>query len=739
MNDDKRIAIGGSIKAAGDAGLIDGYLVYFTDENEKDLHHQFFDAQTDYVNPPTKIVGGSVLYQHGLDDTIGVKDIGSFTAAKVDTVGIWVQAQLDLHDEYQREIFGLAKKGILSWSSGALPQSVEVEDNGHIKRWKIIEGSLTPTPAMPLRTVISAKAYTELLKDGTGHEGQDVKQAGTQSSTAAPLTKNAAIKDTKTMNEILQRVIDMLMEIINGEAPMTEEEVPVVTAALEEEVAKMSDEEKKALEDESDTPPPAKSAAVQKLFLEAEKARATVASKKRASYAEAYHAAKAAAQKSPQRSIADQHGVPTKSTRISVAEERQYADMSASDMMLALKMRQAALRGLPYDPKFIFGAKTEGFMRTLAHKTAAYVSSPTLKSEHANAMKAVMPWKANELDASTIVGQGYEWVGEGWDTDMWMRERAEPTFYDELVRKGMRVRTIPQGQDRINIPTEGADPRWFTSPQATSLDVTRKPETTANFTPIGTGNVELTAPEITCATSVTYVLEEDSIINVASEVNRQIQASFLEMRDQLILNGDIVRTASANINYIDGTPPSGLDSPYYLAFDGLRKMALVTYTAQARFGGALTYADFLATINLLPYAVRSRMRNIVMVVSPDVEAWALNLPEVLTSDVRRDNPTAETGRLPLIYGQLPITSDYIPQTGVAGKEYQLTANLGNNIYGTIVVAYAPYLAFGNKRNVTVESERNMYAGTVDWVARVRMGMVARGADGVGLTYGLSES
>ncbi len=739
MTDEKIIAFGGALKATqiDDAtGRIGGYLIYFTGPDERDLHGEYFTGKTDLCIPVENMNGLPFYYQHGLDETLGIKQISVLENVRLDDAGVWAEAQLDLHDEYERAIFKLAQKGALGFSSGAWPQSVKTADDGWIARWRVIEGSGTPTPAMPKRTVISAKAYGEMLKGDTGHEEHKPHEANadTQQHTKADSTPDSPKKEIRM--DRLQELLAEIVALFQAESPMTPTESTAMTEGLRAEVAAMPDEEKKALDSDEESAKAAKSKALTKLFAKAAKVRQEHKTKLQTSLKGHFDELKNTADGE---SAVDKVGNPTKATQISVSEDLAYADLTGIDMALALKMRQATLRGIPYDPQHIFGKRTEVFMKTLAHKMEAYIHrDQSVKGRHQTTMKSFFPWKTNELNASNIVGQGLEWVGEVFDSDLWLKPRLERHLYDELVSAGMWVRTIPQGADSINIPTEGNDPRWYTAPQAASVDATGKPETTAKFTPIGTGTVPLSAPELVCATSVTYVLEEDSIVAIAPEVNRQINDSFLEMRDSLILNGDIVRTNAANINYIDGTPPGGLESPSYLAFDGLRKMALVTYTDQARFGGALEYADFLATIFLLPYRVRSRARNIVLVVTPNVEEWGLLLPENSTRDVRRDNDfTNATGRLPITYGQMPYTTDLLPLTGVAGKEYQITT--ANNIYGTILAAYAPWLAFGNKRQITIESARNMYSGTLDWVARVRMGMVTRGADGVGLTYGLSQT
>lgn len=153
--EDTLVNFGAEVKALGD-GKIGGHLIRFTTENDPDLTIDYFDAQT-YINVPDNL---PVLYHHGMDETIGKRVIGS-AKAKTDEVGLWIEAQLNMRDEYERSVYALAEAGKLGWSSGALSHLVEREPVGkswHIKSWFIGEASLTPTPAEPRNGVIALKA-----------------------------------------------------------------------------------------------------------------------------------------------------------------------------------------------------------------------------------------------------------------------------------------------------------------------------------------------------------------------------------------------------------------------------------------------------------------------------------------------------------------------------------------------------------------------------------------------------
>lgn len=146
-------------------GRVGGYLVIWGSSEQRDLQGEYFTPETDlgldwYEQRP-------VLYHHGLDGSLKAAVIGVIDTLRPDSTGLWAEAQLDLRQRYVRTIQKLVERGILGWSSGSLPHLVDVEDDGRIKRWPIVEGSLTPAPAEPRRTDVRTlkSAYDALGLD----------------------------------------------------------------------------------------------------------------------------------------------------------------------------------------------------------------------------------------------------------------------------------------------------------------------------------------------------------------------------------------------------------------------------------------------------------------------------------------------------------------------------------------------------------------------------------------------
>jgi HK97 family phage major capsid protein len=154
--DDTVVIDGGAVKALG-GGKVGGYLVRFTPQGDYDLVEDRFDAKETDLGEPARL---PVLYHHGLDQTLKRRRIGAGNT-KRDDIGLWIESQLSLRDEYEKAIYQLAEQGKLSWSSGAASHTVERVAEGKgalIKQWFISEASLTPTPAEPRNLAVSVKA-----------------------------------------------------------------------------------------------------------------------------------------------------------------------------------------------------------------------------------------------------------------------------------------------------------------------------------------------------------------------------------------------------------------------------------------------------------------------------------------------------------------------------------------------------------------------------------------------------
>lgn len=742
IHNDKRVFIGSSIRAYDD-GRIEGMLVPFTTSAQKDLYNTYFDKRTDYGLEAFPIVNAPALYQHGLDDTLQVKPVGRVTRLRADDAGLWIEAQLALKDEYDKAVHTLAQRGVLSWSSGALPQSVVEADDGHIDRWYIIEASLTPTPGTPNgRTQISAiRSIADLsnlptFADLIGKEG--VGTIASERAIEIEITEEDKQEGVvMTRDEIKAVLAELLgeMGLLPAAVDMAEVETQMAT-----DVEKLMVEEKLTDEARSviitnaarniQASADKRKAMVKNAALEA--ARAAVRPEDGVS-----KTAAAGVRNEAQRTAADN----VRGGHVSVGEDGRYAGLTTQELAAVVQMRMASINNSGVDPAALIGGGINPvLMRTLAARVNKdlHAERGVFKDYDNRAnIRAALPSaiRANELDASDITGQGLEWVGVYYGSEVWEKARV-PRIYQELVSKGMRVVEIPQGAQTAKFALEGDDMNAYVGPEANNVDATGAPETVVNINPFTTGVVTAEALPIYLATAYTVVLGEDAMIDVARQVNYQINEKAQETIEQVILNGDTTRTASTNINAIDAAVPSGLQSPYYLAANGVRKLGLVTNTAMSLdCTNQISPTVFRQIMAKLPPAQRARKDRMAFVLSAGTEMATLGMAALLTEDVRGAFATLKDGQVGRLYGVDTFTSGFIPLSNTAGKIAVTTP--ANNTRGTIALIYAPYWGFGFKRGINIETARFPLSQSNVYVASMRFTFVARSSTAAAIGYNVA--
>ena len=226
--DDIVIFHGGEVKAL-DGGKVGGYLVRFTDANHLDLTGDYFAADTDFGDA----TASPVLYHHGMDKTIGLKSIGKGDLRR-DDVGVWIEAQLELRDEYEKAIYELAKQEKLGWSSGSASHLV-TREGSKITRWPLgLDASMTPTPAEPQNTVMQLKSLPPIDE---GHEvsraGDDV-QPNNQTNPEIKGVMKMEITEDKLAELVTSAAKTAVEEYKKAEEPATVKTVPNVEVVKDE-------------------------------------------------------------------------------------------------------------------------------------------------------------------------------------------------------------------------------------------------------------------------------------------------------------------------------------------------------------------------------------------------------------------------------------------------------------------------------------------------------------------------
>ncbi|MBS1911505.1 MAG: hypothetical protein JST22_05935, partial [Bacteroidetes bacterium] len=177
-------ACGGACKASRQ-GAIAGHLVVFGSPGAYDLtrHRDFFTPRTAFELDACGFKSRT-LHDHGLDPVLKGRRL-AIGALRVDDIGIWIEAQLALRDEYEAALYHLAATNKLNWSSGTAGHLVERKairlDEGTVVHevitWPLgLDASTTTRPADP-RGLVSVKSLVAQPDLGAWLELPSVKAA----------------------------------------------------------------------------------------------------------------------------------------------------------------------------------------------------------------------------------------------------------------------------------------------------------------------------------------------------------------------------------------------------------------------------------------------------------------------------------------------------------------------------------------------------------------------------------
>ncbi len=786
-------SFGSSVRSVN-GNRVSGYLVRFTDENNRDLYGTYFTRNTEFfLETGYPIKGDRILMEHGFTKEFSVMPVGVFDFAEVRDAGLWVEGMLYDHEKYREylqqlknsgkieiddkeigkkaklaelAVRSLVETGKLGWSSGTLDKRFTVSEDGEIQKWPIIEGTMTVAPAEPDGT----KLFSPTIKSALQELEQllvsrDVVLVGSVKDEEAHADKRSKPKSDKRRNNVATKVKHLrfkVPKILRQLMPdNTEEEIAAVVQMVAQEMGEtVSDEDVDAIVGEvEDTIAEEVAGGETEATMafgeedeedpEEKKSKRSIRRQeivlKSLAKASIRHFTKAEISKTTRRSSlvsreleTHRRSVPADNDsdlesfrhkpRISVGENLRYAHLSAMDMA-TYYMQMRALLPIPLRSQMC--PVSNEFVRHMVNKMETEVKTIGFKDPRDSAaIRSTMPYRADEIDATTISGQGSDWIGTFQGTRLWEKVREQSEVFQTMSSRGMFMQEVPQGHGSVNIPLEGADPIAYSSPEATDLDATGRVEVTANIGFMGTSRATLTPGMIKIAAATSDELEEDSIIPVLPQMTTQMEAKAIETLEQSIINGDSVATANTNINLIDGTPGTGVSRPYYMVINGLRKYPLVTNTAASRSaGGALTIDDFRKTIGKFSSKVRNRLNELFFLIDSDTHNTALALPEIATEDVRRTNATIESGRLINIYGIDVFTSGFLVLNNSAGK----TPAAGGTL-GQILGIFPRYWAFGWKRQMETKTQEDILSGVVYVVTSMRFGMIVRGVDAAAITY-----
>ena len=698
----------------------------------KDSDGEYFSAKTNiYADRFPSI---PAVYFHGYNEHNQPASepayIGTATYDRTDAKGHWYKVILDKAKELSQRVWTAAKQGAARASSGSITHLVRKDKDGHITHWPTVElsifdavGKRQPANqyavAMPaLKSVYAAAGLIWPLDISTDSEPtpEDAAIGDDRSSARGRASAKANEADTQQDNNSSTGVLEM--------------ESNQIAELVAQSVAATFAQRDAAVKAEAD-----RQAELKRVADDAVKAtREAMQAQIDAANAEAEKAKKAADEAVAEARRLPGGGAPAVAKFNNIYK---YDHLDIDDMAFAIGVLAAA-KGTRFGDSQTSGA-SEDLRRALAVRIAETDDGKTDNQFIASkaAMKmANMPMKANELNQSTLASYGDEWIGVTYSAQLWDKVRLATPIASQLPTV-----EIPQGSESIVIPVIGTSPTFYKMAQASAQDANPGRVTpTITTSRLNTTSKTLTASKLGAAINYTGELEEDSFIPWVAELRRDLVAEAAEVLEHVIIDGDTATGATTNINHIGGTPTG---NEAFLLFDGFRKLALVTNTANSRSAGTLTVEDYLETLKLLGTGGRNAAdkSKIMFIVDMWTHWKSLELTEVKTRDVFVA-PTVENGMLANIYGTRVIASPnmhranqdatYNLKANTAGKVDLTTAS--NNTTGSILAVRADQWRLGYKRRWAFEVQRDAISDSTVIVGTMRVGMTYRDTEASAISY-----
>ncbi|GAB5494648.1 MAG: hypothetical protein Phog2KO_48630 [Phototrophicaceae bacterium] len=387
--------------------------------------------------------------------------------------------------------------------------------------------------------------------------------------------------------------------------------------------------------------------------------------------------------------------------RITVSSE--FDSLDAQDMIHGYMLLRAAKS---------FQGVSERYANALSHKI------------HGAGLSAI---KADELAYSTQTGFGDEWVPELWSQQIWHKARQ-----DNVVLP--LFRSIEMPSNPFDLPIEGTDPSVYFVPETTGeSNLSLGSGNTIPDSKVGSGKVQLAAKKLALRVGFSSELVEDAVIPVLNIYREQAMRAIADSIDHLLLNGDDTTSATGNINSDDSAPNS---TDRYLAFDGLRKLALVTNTANKVDMGNVspTLAKMRETRFAMQTKYSARPSDLAWIVDGGTYAQLLGMSEFLTMDKAGALATAQTGQIGFIDGIPVFITAEMPLTMSDGK---VNTASGTNDRGTALCVYRPGWFVGYRRKIAVNVDYIPYYDSYQMTATVRLAFVNFNDDVASTLYNIS--
>ena len=724
MNAVKMVAI----KALGD-WEIEVLGVPFGSPDNRDAHGEFFDASTElhldkFPAPPVVYYHGFSGNNRGVSEMKSPEYIGKTVGIDKRLDGVWYRVILDKSKAFARKVWEAAQRGIAFASSGTVPHLSRRGENGHIAEWvvaelSLVDGNKNENREMASRDAVAIPVLRSIYKQANLNWPDGLEVLSQEAS-----ARGAADESDNPKSTQLQRTKGMKMT----EKVLTEADLDLARAEERKSLLAEQEAERVAAKEIKDGQDEAVKTALAKRDEEDAEA------KKKLEETEAEGAEGEEAEIIKARRLKDNPDEDVTGKNVNFAK---YASLWKFD---GLEPGDHALM----NQIIVAGGKervSNDSMKALAVKVLEDKDEDRVFSSTKMAMKmaGVSMKVADALNQSDLTGFGEEWVGILQSSDLWRRILLEAKLVAMLP-----TIEVPQGSESVLIPLQSTPPTFFKVAQASAQDSNPGPITlTVKTSKMATDNQSLPVTKIGAATNYTGELVEDSLIPWVAELREAIVTEGQEVLESMVIDGDTDETITTNINTIGGTPAG---DEAYLSFNGFRKLALVTNTANSRDGGALTDTDYLETLKLMGIAGKNAKQKdkIAFILDLWTEWKTLELVQVKTKDVF-SAPTIENGSLTGLWGYKIFGSANMHRAN-QDTTFGLKANTdgktdlttpANNTKGAILAVRWDQWRLGWKRRMTIEVERVPRADASEITALMRVGLINRDTEASAISYNIS--
>ena len=356
------------------------------------------------------------------------------------------------------------------------------------------------------------------------------------------------------------------------------------------------------------------------------------------------------------------------------------------------------------------------------------IINPSKQYMRALAEKAVREGylKADELEHTTNTGYGAEWA----------QQIVAGTLWRDTLDDNRIVGLFPQIQmpsSPFTLPASGASPDvYFVDETQDESELTFGSGNPIPDTRVGTAKAVLTAKKFGVRVGVSAELTEDAAIATLPTLREDMMLAMAGTLDSVLLNGDTTTAATGNINSDDAAPAA--KTPY-LAFDGLRKLPLVTNTANATdANGAVTLALMRTARFTMPVRYANDIANLAWIVDGETYAKLLSLDAIETMEKYGANATVLTGEAGRIDG-IPIIVS--AQAGLTEANGKMSATAANNTKGQMTLVYRRGWRVGFRRQLKLVSEYIAYTDSFQLVATVRMAFASFNTEVAAVLYNIT--